>query len=460
MKTPKNITLPTSRTIELHGIERVPPHRRFDRNLWNNFTLWLSANFVIPTLALGTLAQSVFKLGTRDSLWTLIVFNLLAALPVAFLATLGPKTGLRQMTLSRFSFGWNGTKLMALLNAATCIGWSAVNVLVGAQLSQSIGISWLHPNTTIILLSLLTTIVSLYGYSYVHRYERFAWIPMAVVFFSLFWVHSPQFQNHPSPLRGLAWWSAIFSFGGTVFGYAAAWCAYAADYNVNQPEDTPPRKVFWFTYLGILIPCISVESLGVLLNSVSFLSGKTGGDLLSQATLPLGSLRPFLLLILLASLIANNTPNDYSLGLSLQLLGERWRKVNRAVWTVLGSIVYVILALSIGTRFNEALTDFLLLITYWISPWVTILLIEHFYFRKGKYDLENWNQRTRLPHSKKALFALGMGLFGAYLGGSQPLFTGPVSNLLGQADIGFELAILFSALSYLGVSLPSSLMGD
>lgn len=441
--------LQSPKTIELHGIERVLPENRFDQNLWNNFTLWLSANFVIPTLALGTLAQAVFKLGTRESLLVILVFNLIAAFPAAILATLGPQTGLRQMTLSRYSFGWNGTKLMALLNAATCIGWSAVNVLVGAQLSQSIGISWLTPNLTIILISVFTTVVSLYGYSYVHRYERYAWIPMVLVFFSLFWFHLPHFNNKTSPLDGFTWWAAILSFGGTIFGYAAAWCAYASDYNVNQREETQPQKVFWFTYLGILIPCISIESLGVLLSTVAHLSNKTGGDLLAEASVAFGMLRTLLLILLLASLIANNTPNDYSLGLSLQLLGQRWQKVNRGVWTVLGSIAYVILALCIGTRFNEALTDFLLLITYWISPWVTIILIEHFYFRKGKYDLESWNNRNKLPNGIPAIISLGMGLFGAFLGGSQPLFIGPASKLLINADVGFELSILFSATTYL-----------
>lgn len=434
--------------IELHGIERVLPQNRFDKNLWNNFTLWLSANFVIPTLALGTLAQSVFKLGTWESLSIVLVFNLLAAFPAAVLATLGPKTGLRQITLSRFSFGWSGTKCVALLNAATCIGWSAVNVLVGAQLSQSIGLSWLTPNVTILVIAFLTTLVSLYGYSYVHRYERYAWIPMALIFMSLFGFHLPQLTQKVSPLHSFAWWAQVFSFGGTIFGYAAAWCAYAADYNVNQPEDTSPRKVFWFTYLGILIPCICVESLGVLLSTVSNLSQKTGGELLAEATMPFGVLRTGLLLLLLASLIANNTPNDYSLGLSLQLLGQRWQKVNRAVWTVLGSIAYVILALLIGTRFNEALTDFLLLITYWISPWVTIVLIDYFFFRKRKYDLENWNLRNKLPRGTAAVVAFGAGLLGAFLGGSQPLFTGPISERVLNADIGFELSVVFSGISY------------
>ena len=34
----------------------------------------------------------------------------------------------------------------------------------------------------ILVIAILTTVVSIYGYRYVHRYERWAWIPMAIIF--------------------------------------------------------------------------------------------------------------------------------------------------------------------------------------------------------------------------------------------------------------------------------------
>src|SRR6266567_8063191 len=129
-----NISTMPERGIETRGIERVPPKARADVRVFNNFTLWLSANMVISTFALGTLASVVFGLGFWDSVTAIIVFNVLGILPVAFLSTLGPKLGLRQMTISRFSFGWSGAKVMALFNVAACIGWSCVNAIVGGQL--------------------------------------------------------------------------------------------------------------------------------------------------------------------------------------------------------------------------------------------------------------------------------------------------------------------------------------
>src|SRR5215467_8457567 len=94
----QNIEIPElEQGIETRGIERVPPTYRADRRILNNFTLWFSANMVISTFAIGTLATSVFELGFWDSIIAIVVFNMLGIFPVAFLSTLGPKLGLRQM---------------------------------------------------------------------------------------------------------------------------------------------------------------------------------------------------------------------------------------------------------------------------------------------------------------------------------------------------------------------------
>ena len=50
----------------------------------DNFTLWLSANLVISTVALGSLAINIFKLGVWDGLVAISIFNALGVFPVAF----------------------------------------------------------------------------------------------------------------------------------------------------------------------------------------------------------------------------------------------------------------------------------------------------------------------------------------------------------------------------------------
>src|SRR5436190_16842580 len=168
------VTIPEEQGIETHGIERVSPKTRTHVRIFDNFTMWLSANLVISTVALGALANVIFGLGFWDSLGIIIVFNALGVLPVAFFSTLGPKLGLRQMTISRFSFGWVGAIIMALFNVAACIGWSAVNVIIGGQLVAALSNGAIPAWVGILAIAILTTIVSIYGYRYVHRYERYA----------------------------------------------------------------------------------------------------------------------------------------------------------------------------------------------------------------------------------------------------------------------------------------------
>ena len=93
---------------------------------------------VVSSFAIGVLAVPVFGLGFVDGLLTIFFINMLGVLPVCFFSTLGPVFGMRQMILSRFYFGYYGVKVVAVFNCLACLGWSAVNVIVGAQLLHAV----------------------------------------------------------------------------------------------------------------------------------------------------------------------------------------------------------------------------------------------------------------------------------------------------------------------------------
>lgn len=450
------IIIPESvKGIETHGIERVSPESRTHVRIFDNFTMWLSANLVISTVGVGALAHPFLSLGLWDSIAIIIIFNALGILPVAFFSTLGPRLGLRQMTISRFSFGWVGAIIMALFNVAACIGWSAVNVIIGGELISALSGGVIPAWAGILIIAVLTTFVSIYGYKYVHGYERYAWIPMALLFLIMFIGAVPHFTALATPAFQGAEIASLITFGGAVYGFATGWSSYAADYNVNQPEDTPVSRVFWLTFLGIFIPCVLLEILGVLLTTVTpwatkFASGGGNiGDLLSAAVSPLGGFGVVILSLIALSVIANNVPNDYSLGLSLQVLGRSFQRVPRYIWTLIGAIVYVAIAVPVAASFALTLESFLLVIAYWLGPWAIILVLEHFVFRHGRYNVDDWNHAHKLPLGWAALASMALGLIGVYLGVSQQLFTGPVAKLLGGTDVGFELGIIFAAIAYL-----------
>ncbi|HLZ59299.1 MAG TPA: cytosine permease [Ktedonosporobacter sp.] len=447
----ETVTIPElEKGVETHGIERVSPDTRAHVRIFDNFTMWLSANLVLSTLALGALAGPLFGLGFWDSLVIIVLFNALGVLPVAFFSTLGPKLGLRQMTISRFSFGWVGGIIMAIFNIGACIGWSTVNVIIGGQLIAALTKGAVPAWAGILIIAVLTTLVSIYGYKWVHHYERFAWIPMALVFIIMLAVAAPHFQV-PAPALNLAAFAGYLSFGGAVYGFATGWSSYAADYNVNQPEETPASRVFWLTFLGVFIPCVLLETLGLLLTTVPALAKLSGGDLAAGAVSPLGILGTIIVIFLALSVIANNIPNDYSLGLSVQVLGKRFQHVNRAIWTLIGAVIYVALALPFGANFGSTLEGFLFIIAYWLGPWSVILVLEHFVFRRGKYNVDDWNTPSNLPVGWAAIASMLVGLVGVYLGAAQEYFVGPLAHLIGGqygADIGFELGVVFAGIAY------------
>jgi hypothetical protein len=57
------------------GIERVPPEARTNQALRDLFTIFMSVNVGVPTLAFGTLGPSLFYLGWWDSFLCLLFFK-------------------------------------------------------------------------------------------------------------------------------------------------------------------------------------------------------------------------------------------------------------------------------------------------------------------------------------------------------------------------------------------------
>jgi purine-cytosine permease-like protein len=244
-------------------------------------------------------------------------------------------------------------------------------------------------------------------------------------------------------------------FGGAVAGFAIGWSSYASDYSAYMRRNTSRASVFWWTFIGEFAACVLLESLGVLLTT--WHTNAFGTDVLSTATGTLGSVwSDILLLGLVASVIANNIPNDYSLGLTIQVLGKGWEAVQRWVWTLIGAVIYTAVAILLiqieGATVSETLTFFLLMVAYWLGPFSIILILEHFYFRQGRYDLEAWDNPDRLGRGlRPAVIAFVLGLIGAVLGANQYVpphqFAGPVGNWFG-GDLGFELGTVVAGVAY------------
>lgn len=421
---------------------------------------------VISSFAIGLLAQKLFFLGFVDAILTCLFFNMLGVISVCFFSTFGPRFGLRQMVLSRFWFGWWGVKLIAFFNVLACIGWSSVNSIVGAQLIHAVNNDvpgW----AGILVIAVGTLLVTFFGYKVVHAYEFWSWIPTFIVFLIVLgeFAHSGDFVNLPMGV-GTSELGGVLSFGSVVYGFATGWTSYAADYTVYQPVTQSRKKVFGAVWIGLMIPLLFTEFLGIAIMTATTLNdgnnrymegytaSGTGGLLAAVLFPPLGGFGKFCLVVLALSIVANNCPNIYSVALTMQVMGRWTQRVPRFVWTTIATGVYIAIAIPGYSHFEEVLENFMNFIGYWLAIYEGVAFSEHLLYRRSfdAYDPETYDQPSRLPPSIAAVFAFCCGVAGMVTGMSQTWFVGPIALHAGEApfggDVGFELGFAFAFVSY------------
>src|SRR5579884_676300 len=128
--------------IEPHGIEHIKPEEKHGSPA-RAFTLWFAANLCMATWVVGALA-TVFGLGLYEALAAIVIGNLLGMACLGAVSAMGPRAGVPQMVLTRASFGYLGAFLPAAFNWVACIGWFAVNTILGVlALQQLLGIPYL-----------------------------------------------------------------------------------------------------------------------------------------------------------------------------------------------------------------------------------------------------------------------------------------------------------------------------
>ncbi|OZJ03349.1 hypothetical protein BZG36_04208 [Bifiguratus adelaidae] len=447
--------------VETRGIERVPDDARVDTKLWHNGEVWLAADCVIPSFGIGILGPGLFGLGLGDSFLTIIFINLFGTIFVALLSTFGPKLGLRQMVGSRYAWGWYGTKFVALLNCIACIGWSAINTIAGGQILRVVANETLSNAVGIVIVAIITLVLGFAGYKYVHVYERYSWIPTAIAFIIMLGCSAKHFVNVPMGF-GTTEAGDVLSFAGTIWGFAIGWTSLASDYNVYMSAEAPAIKVALWAYLGLNVPLILVQMLGAAVMAVTsansdwatLYANEQLGGLVWASLQSVGGFGKFLMVIFMLSVVANNIINIYSLGLSMQVLGTWFQYIPRNVYAIIGTGVYIPIAIVGATNFAASLEDFMNVLGYWLAIYVTIYVEEFIIFRKCNYAnyfaAETWNDPKSHTLGIAAFIALGFGVAGAVLGMDQVWWIGPLASPIGQfgGDIGFELATAFTAIAF------------
>ncbi len=380
--------------VEPGGIEYIPERERHGRPA-NLVWTWMSPNLEFATVYVGVIPIAVFGGAFWPTVIALTLGIALGSVTHGVLSTWGPRFGVPQLVQSRGAFGFIGNILPAGLQSITSgIGWYAVNSVSASFALQSL-FTVLHWPALPFWLALLGVVlvqvaVAFAGHNMVHQVERVL-VPYLGIVFALATIvilaHANTGQGFnskaPVPFGGP---SAAFILAVSIaLGYVVGWNPYASDYTRYLPANSRPLHVALAAGGGMFIANVVLMVMGAGLATVA------GADFSKSPTdqllvpLPVW-LAALTFLGIAAGGVAANAINIYSSAISFLALGVRWGfRQRRAIVALSTGVLGFIVALVGHTSPGGNYENFLLLIAYWITPFLAVVLVDY-WLHRGRYN--------------------------------------------------------------------------
>jgi NCS1 nucleoside transporter family len=446
-------------TVEPGGVEYIALKERHGKPI-DLFWTWLSPNLEFATVFIGVIAVAFLGLNLWQAALAIIIGTALGSITHAVLSSWGPKFGVPMMVQSRGAFGFLGNILPAALNGLTAsFGWFIVNSVSGAFALQALipalnNTFWL----AFLVIVVVQVLVATLGHNLIHVFERWALPVLGSVFIvACFYIftkgnygYSPQ-----QPVPG--GWLLAFT---AAFGYAAGWNPFAADYTRYLPPTIDRRMVGFWAGFGVFLSCIVLELAGAVLVTVpgpDFFKGIPTAQLQKAMPDPVYYLT---LLCIALGAVAANAINIYSGTMSLVSLGIREMGLTLRQRRAALAIVVGVIGFLLGIIFQAQVAPgskyefFLLLISYWIAPWLAVVFVDY-WLRRGDYGDESIFYNTGY-NRWQGVVAMAAGLVvSVYLFANDfGIYVGPIpTNTPNVGDITFIVGFLISGALYYVLNL-------
>ena len=427
-------------TIEPGGAEFIPLSERHGeaRTL---FGTWTSPNLEFATVFVGVIAVSFFGQSFWAAVLAILLGTGLGALAQGFLASRGPEFGVPQMVQSRISFGFLGNVLPAGLNSVTAgIGWFAVNSVSGAlALNALLGVNdWV----CLVFVGVAQTVLAFYGHNLIQVFERWM-LPVLGVAFVIASVVILS-KSHPGAVHTTQGLGGFLLSVGATFGYACGWNPFASDYTRYFKPGTG-RSAGWWSGAGVFVSCVALEIVGAASATIPGSNSNPTALFTSHMSTAVADIT---LIAIAFGAICANALNVYSGVMSFLSTGIRmslkWRRAVVALG--FGSIGFVVA----GTGLHNAGTDyenFLLVIAYWIGPWLGVFFTD-WLLRRGQRVDGFLFDRKHNPWAGPVAMLIGMAV-SIPLFSNQTEFVGVIAkHNPGIGDLTFEVGFVVSAVLY------------
>jgi purine-cytosine permease-like protein len=289
--------------------------------------------------------------------------------------------------------------------------------------------------------------VAYLGHNLVHVFERIAFPFLGIVFLIgavvIFNKAHLGAAGHPIP-------GAFLIETAAAFGYACGWNPYASDYTRYLPRSVSPMAVGLFAGLGVFVSCVVLEAAGAAMVSAVGIDNAGVDPGIYTGLMPtfLGKLT---LLCIAVGAVCANALNIYSgamsaLALGIRLPVHRARAIVAVVFGVCGFVLALFGIKNAGTNYE----NFLLVIAYWIGPWLGVVLVDR--WRRQGQDLTRLALKSGF-HNPRGAIAMAVGMVvSIWLFSNQTEYVGKlVQHHPGLGDITFLVGFAVSALVYVGL---------
>lgn len=429
--------------VEAAGIEYIPEDQRHGHPS-NQFTIRFSPVIYLAPIFLGGAAIPL-GLGLTGSISAIVIANLLGCIAAGLCAGMGPKLGMPQLVQSRASFGYVGNYIPAILASVLFIGYSTVGTIVGAKAMQTLlGLPYAPVAVAVGLASIL---LAVYGYELLHatgKWVTWIGISLLVIVTGLALIHGVGSGATPT-LTGTSWWLAWLLQFTVIFSFTVSWMLYASDYSRYLPVETKFGHVAGYASSGLFLGSTWMMVLGAVLVSIS----PTGGALEAFDLVLPTALLWLVLVSLTVTSVTHNSVNLYSCSMA----GLTWDfPLKRASTVIVAGLICSVLAVVLGgSAFEENFSAFLILMSYFMLPWLAIRLIDFFWKRSHTSTstedfYRSGGQFGRVRWHGLAAFLVGIAVSIPFM--SSGIYSGPVANALDGADLSYFVSFAVAGAIY------------
>ena len=433
--------------VEPGGAEFIPLHERHGHPL-QLFWTWTSPNLEFATVFVGVIGVALFGLSFWQAALAIILGSGLGSVTMGVLSARGPSHGVPQMVLSRLGFGYWGNVLPAGLNAVTAgIGWFAVNSVSGTFALNTLTHGHLPKPLCLVIIVVAQIVIAFFGYNLVHAFERYAFPVLAIIFLIATVVILTK--SHPGAGSHAGGIGGFLLTLGAAYGYAVGWNPYASDYTRYFPPETSKKAIALWSGLGLFLSCVVLEIAGAASATIGS-AGAALGDPTGSFTGHLPTVLADLTLLAIAlGAVAANVLNIYSGALSFVAMGIKLPlALRRAIVALVFGIIVFIVALTALHDAGAKYENFLLIIAYWIAPWLAVVLCNQ-WLRRG-HDDEGLLFNTKYTNwAGPVAMLIGMGV-SIWLFSNQTEYVGLIpSHYASVGDLTFEAGFVITAVIYL-----------